>query len=385
VSLAPTADAQREARLARLPGLDLLRALAIVLVFVYHYRIFVSPQPDLGWTSVVGWVGVDLFFVLSGYLISNQLLAGVLRGQTLSLKAFYLRRALRTWPAFWLVLAAYFIWPAAMGGRTPPPLWRFLSFTQNWSLPPGTAFSHAWSLCIEEQFYLVLPLVLLLAWRVGGGVHRAWISLGLFWTGAIVARGVLWAQYGREDFGQISGYHAHIYYATLCRIDEFLPGVAVALLKHKHPMRWQRITAHPHAVTLAALLGSGLMLVLAHGYYVVDGYGYFFFMTTFGYSLIAMSFALLVIAALSPGSALQRLQVPGAYRLALWSYSIYLSHKAVGNLMRAWLQPLGLSATLSLICITVVSVAVGAVLYVLVEAPFMRWRERLAPGSFVAA
>jgi peptidoglycan/LPS O-acetylase OafA/YrhL len=379
VTSALTPDAQRA------PGLDLLRALAIALVFVYHYRIFVSPKPDLGWPSIVGWVGVDLFFVLSGYLISNQLLAGLQRGQTLSLKAFYLRRALRTWPAFWVVLAAYFMWPQAMGGRTPPPLWRFLTFTQNWSLPPGTAFSHAWSLCIEEQFYLVLPLVLLLAMRVGGGVHRAWISLGLLWTAAIVARGVLWAQYGREDFGQISAYHPHIYYATLCRVDEFLPGVAVALIKHKHPARWRHLTAHPHAMLLAAVLGSGLMLTLAHSHYVVDGYGYLFFMTAFGYSLIAMSFALLVIAALSPGSALQRLRVPGAYRLALWSYSIYLSHKAVGNVLRDLLQPTGLAPLLVIACIALASLAVGALLYVLVEAPFMRWRERLAPSSFIAA
>jgi peptidoglycan/LPS O-acetylase OafA/YrhL len=383
VPLTSSPDAQRA------PGLDLLRALAIALVFVYHYRIFVSAQPDLGWTSVVGWVGVDLFFVLSGYLIANQLLAGVLRGQQLSLKNFYLRRALRTWPAFWVVLAAYFVWPAEMGGRTPPPLWRFLTFTQNFQLPPGTAFSHAWSLCIEEQFYLLLPLVMLLALRVGsgvgGGVRRAWLLMALLCLAAVVARSVLWMQYGREDFGQIGGYHPNIYYATLCRIDEFLPGVAVALLKHKHPDLWRRITAHPHAISLLALLASGVMLWLVFSHYVADGEGYFFFMTAFGYSLIAMSFALWVIAAVSPGSLLQRLRVPGAYRLALWSYSIYLSHKAVGHVLRAWLQPLGLSPWLSFVCITMASIAVGALLYVLVEAPFMRWREKLSPSNFVPA
>ena len=61
---------------------------------------------------------------------------------------------------FWLVLAAFALFPAAMGGKPPPPWWRFLTFTQNIGLQPGTAFSHAWSLCVEEQFYLVLPLVL---------------------------------------------------------------------------------------------------------------------------------------------------------------------------------------------------------------------------------
>ena len=108
---------------SRNPGLDTLRACAIALVFVYHYKIFVSSAPSFGWVSDVGWVGVDLFFVLSGYLIANQLFAGIARGERLSLPRFYARRALRTLPVFWLVLAAFALFPAALGGRAPPP-WR---------------------------------------------------------------------------------------------------------------------------------------------------------------------------------------------------------------------------------------------------------------------
>ena len=147
---------------SRNPGLDTLRACAIALVFMYHYEVFVSRASTFGWLGEIGWVGVDLFFVLSGYLIANQLFAGMARGQALSLPRFYARRAFRTLPVFWLVLAFFVLFPAAMGGRPPPPWWRFLTFTQNIGLQPGTAFSHAWSLCVEEQFYLVLPAVLAL-------------------------------------------------------------------------------------------------------------------------------------------------------------------------------------------------------------------------------
>ena len=115
----------------RAQGLDTLRALAIALVFAYHYRVFVSDAPSLGWFSAVGWIGVDLFFVLSGYLIANQVLAGSVVGKPLSLSSFYLRRALRTWPAFWFTLAAYALFRPQLGGKEPPPLWAFLSFTQN--------------------------------------------------------------------------------------------------------------------------------------------------------------------------------------------------------------------------------------------------------------
>ena len=370
----------------RQPGLDTLRALAIVLVFAYHYRIFVSPQPGLGWPAAMGWVGVDLFFVLSGYLIGQQLLAGLVQGQPLQLGAFYARRALRTWPAFWLVLAAYFLMPSVMGGRPPPPLWAFLSFTQNIHLQPGTAFSHAWSLCIEEQFYAVLPLVLLLAVRIGAGRWQAWALLAVLSSMGISMRWWLWGRHGLEAGGQIDGYHPNIYYATWCRADEFLPGVALALLQHLHPAAWQRISAHGRALLVAGLATSALMLLAVDRWYYIDGLGYGFGMTVFGYSGIALAFALLVAAAISPGNGLAHLRVPGAAALARWSYAIYLSHKAVGVVVKAHVAPLlggAAWADWALLLIDIAaSLLVGAGIYRLVERPFMRLRQRWVPGSF---
>jgi len=366
----------------RTAGLDTLRAIAIVLVFMYHYMVFVSREPTFGWASVVGWVGVDLFFVLSGYLIGNQVFAGMARGEQLSLKAFYARRALRTWPAFWFVLAAYFLLPSVMGGKQPPPLWSFLTFTQNFDLQPGTAFSHAWSLCIEEQFYFALPLFALVALRVGGGRARAWAVLFILLAAGIASRALLWVSYGREELGQIEGYHPNIYYATLCRFDEFLPGIAVALLKNFHPRFWQRIERHGQLLLLGGLAATGSMLYAAYHFYYIDGYGYGFFMSVFGYSLVAVAFSLLVMAALSPTSLLHRFRLPGAYHLALWSYSIYLTHKAVGHVLNGYAKTFALSPTATVAAISVVSIAVGAALYWLVEAPFMAIRERYFPSTF---
>lgn len=367
----------------RANGLDTLRALAIALVFMYHYMVFVSREPTFGWASEVGWVGVDLFFVLSGYLIGNQLFAGLARGETLSLKFFYARRALRTWPAFWVVLAAYFLFPSAMGGKEPPPLWQFLSFTQNIQLRPGTAFSHAWSLCIEEQFYFVLPLVVLLALRIGTRRGQAWLLLALLVVVAVVARASLWSVYGREDFGAIKGYYPNVYYATLCRFDEFVPGLAVALLKNFHPQLWQRVTAHGRANFALGVTATTLMLWAMYRSYYIDGYGYGFAMTAFGYSAVAAAFALLVISALSPASPLQRVRIPGAYHLALWSYSIYLSHKPLAHILNQYGQQHGWSSSATLAAITTASVVLGAVLYRLVEAPFMQLRDSRFPGNFV--
>lgn len=365
-------------------GLDTLRALAIVLVFVYHYRVFVSGEPALGWASTVGWVGVDLFFVLSGYLIGNQIFVGLVARRQLSLSSFYARRALRTWPVFWVVLAAYFLFPSAMGGRPPPALWTFLTFTQNYQLQPGTAFSHAWSLCIEEQFYLAMPLVVLVALRVGTRRDQAWLLLLALLVAGVATRAVLWSRYGRESIGGIEGYYPHIYYATVCRFDEFLPGIAVALVKNFHPLLWRRMMARGVALFLLGVACTAAAFYGVHSHYFIDGYGYPFFMTVFGYSGLAAAFSLLVASALSQRSPLHFIRVPGAYRLALWSYSIYLSHKAVAYILNKFAQQYSVAPTLKFLAITAASVAVGALLYRLVELPFMNLRERKFPGLFRA-
>jgi peptidoglycan/LPS O-acetylase OafA/YrhL len=366
------------AHASRANGLDTLRAAAIALVFMYHYMAFVSGTETFGWASVVGWTGVDLFFVLSGYLISNQIFAGLARGATLSPGSFYARRALRTLPVFWLVLALYFLFPAVMGGKPPPPLWRFLTFTQNIGLHSGTAFSHAWSLCIEEQFYLILPLVLVVGARFGCSRSQGWTLMSALLLVGVGSRVILWLDYGTG----YAGYYPHIYYATLCRFDEFLPGIAIAMLKNFHRPLWEGVTRHGQRVLAIGALATAALLYSVYQFYRTEEGGYTFFMTAAGYSLIALAFAVLVTAALSPNSWLHRVRIPGAYHIALWSYSIYVSHKAVMMILQRLLQPYRLAPFMVVGIIMIASILVGALLYWLVESPFMAIRARRFPTSF---
>ncbi|PTT77482.1 hypothetical protein DBR42_25095 [Pelomonas sp. HMWF004] len=145
----------------RLPGLDLLRSIAIVWVMLFHSFVAGGLGPDFAWLSRYGWAGVDIFFVLSGFLIGSQLLQTLQRGQRLSLPDFYARRAWRILPAFTVVLAVYLAFPVL---REEPGLeawWQFATFTLNLFIDYGSnqAFSHAWSLCVEEHFYLLFPWV----------------------------------------------------------------------------------------------------------------------------------------------------------------------------------------------------------------------------------
>jgi peptidoglycan/LPS O-acetylase OafA/YrhL len=363
---------------ARNHGLDTLRALAIVLVFVYHYMVFVSGQNTFGFLSQVGWIGVDLFFALSGYLIGNQIFAAIRSGRPFSLKRFYARRLLRTLPNYYVVLALYFLWPWFRGESALLPLWKFVTFTQNWELRPGTAFSHAWSLCIEEQFYILLPAAALLFAAMRRSLLWVWIGIAASLVGSMCLRAYLWKHFveGSPEGGL--NYMRFIYYSSFCRFDELVAGVALALAKNYHPAAWQRITARGN---LVLLLGAGVTSATVYMLLQDErGLG----MTVFGFPLLALGFSLLIVAAVSGRSILRSTRVPGAGKLALWSYASYLTHKQVCILANGYLQPRGIGPdSLAGVAIMIaLSLLAGWLLYRVVETPFMALRERFVPTNF---
>jgi peptidoglycan/LPS O-acetylase OafA/YrhL len=363
----------------RIHGLDTLRALAIALVFMNHYTLFVSPATSFGVFGELGWAGVDLFFALSGYLIGGQIIRAIASPEGLSLGRFYARRLLRTLPNFYVVLALFYCWPAFRGASPLLPIRQFLTFTANLGLEPGSAFSYAWSLCVEEQFYLLLPALALLVAALGR--RRPVPTLALAWSllaaGVVIGmlvRGQAWQLHvARAAHGMgLHGYYKFIYYASLCRGDELLAGVALALLQTCHPNLWRRLCAHGNA----SLAGGIVATALALRWFWLDHYGHA--TTLFGYPLLALGCGLLVLAALSPGSILYTLRVPGATQLALWSYAIYLTHKQLCLMLKPVLAARGIEATsgAGIALMLAASLLAGWLLYALVEAPFMALRRR---------
>ena len=132
----------------RMVGPDILRSLAILLVMLVHLPLNATPGV-LVTVREYGWLGVDIFFVLSGYLIGTQLFKEVTRTGAVDFKSFYLRRAFRIFPAFFVVLALYALVPVLRDNPTMQPLWKFATFTVNLGFDPreGNAFSQAWDAC----------------------------------------------------------------------------------------------------------------------------------------------------------------------------------------------------------------------------------------------
>ena len=357
-----------------------MRAIAILWVMLFHFRFSYTP-PALHGLARTGWMGVDLFFVLSGYLIGSQLLRPYLAGKTPSLADFYFRRAFRILPAYLTVLALYLVVPSFREALGLSPAWQFLTFTENFQINyfNDQAFSHVWSLCVEEHFYLVLPVLVLLMMRKPGFGKSLTVILGILIFG-IAIRGYIFnhqlaaglASDERESF--ITLYIEKIYYPTYTRLDGLLMGVVLAVIKTFRPVWWQKLMFHGYAVLASGIACSAGAIWLFHDRFSFAG-------TVFGFPLLSLGLALIVAASISPLCALSR--IPGFAVPATLAYSLYLTHKEIGHLDQLYLgRFLASGATwMSFGVAIVTSLMAAALLYMLVERPFLKWRERITSRS----
>src|SRR5579859_2038499 len=276
----------------RIPALDGLRGMAILLVLLLHATLAIEPEARTErflafWTSG-GWAGVDLFFVLSGFLITGILWDT--KGRSGFLRAFYARRALRILPLYYLVLALliFAIGRGAIAGFEPL-YWLHLS---DFALAHGwfsdARYNGQWSLAIEEQFYLVWPaLVLLLGRRRLLGICAILIGLALASRIALVFDGAA---------------SVAIYVLPWCRMDTLATGAALALLA-RGPLGLGLYVRAAQIILLST--GAALLLI------GITDQGFVYslpLMQTIGYSLVAGFWgALLVLAvAAKPGAWLSR-------------------------------------------------------------------------------
>lgn len=361
----------------KLYGLDHLRALAIIMVFLFHYgRLF--PHPE--WIESIsrfGWTGVDLFFVLSGYLIASQLFLNIATNGKFSLKEFFVKRFFRIIPGYLFVLALYYYFPFVREREGLAPLWKYLTFTQNIALDLRTqgTFSHAWSLCIEEQFYICLPFIL---W---GGISfkvfpkSFWIIPVLFVLGFVLRYSIY--QYAIEPLKQINEgwavfWYKWIYYPTWCRLDGLLVGVGIAALFQFKPRIREGITKHGNTFLLLSLV----MLIAAY-FICYDTSS--FQASVFGFPLVSVGYGLLVIGAISPTSVLYKCNSNLTMFMATISYAMYLSHKMVIHVVQELLFNGGIdmeSNTAFGVSLTL-SIGIAVLMHQMIEGPFQKLRNKI--------
>lgn len=202
--------------LVHIPELDGLRGLAVLAVIFYHICLHWPFLPNrVRAVAAMGWMGVDLFFALSGFLITRILLRSD-RG-VLSLRNFYVKRALRIWPLYFCLLLVFCC--ELLFTKTPYPILRCLLFCQNYlpQFPSPHNFDQTWSLCVEEQFYLIWPILVFFLPRAS----LPWLLL----SAMVGCPALRWAALERGVGDKL------LYTASQYRLDSIAAGSLLAFLQ----------------------------------------------------------------------------------------------------------------------------------------------------------
>jgi peptidoglycan/LPS O-acetylase OafA/YrhL len=320
----------------RMPALDGLRGLAILSVFLYHYAGGRDQHPTslllraMYGVTQFGWAGVDLFFVLSGFLITGILFDT--QNDPGYFRKFYARRSLRIFPIYYLFLAVTAVVGVAIGVH-----WRsgdgwfllYAGFPAALISPeiiPQSAYiriTHLWSLCMEEQFYLVWPWMI----AVLAAPKRILRTCVALMCGALALRALVWGA------GWLGAGWAYTFLPF--RMDSLALGAALAILiRGQHTEKLAK--AAPYVLGVAA---AGLLVVFgASGTTEHDGP----WMNTIGFTLIAWaSGSLLVLGVLRHGAIYKIFSAAALRTLGKYSYGLYLYHFPLAVVLDPLKPPLG--------------------------------------------
>ncbi len=349
------------------PALDGLRGLAILLVVLYHNFSFINY-------SVFGWIGVDLFFVLSGYLITGLLLNSL--ESTHYIRNFYIKRVLRIFPLYYLCLIIFIIILPSIGVYNRElqyyvdnQLW-FWFYLQNWLLSfhfpkTGALLNHFWSLAVEEQFYLVWPFIIL--WL------RKPKKLLIFILGILllllVSRSIVWMC-----------KFPHLNYTTLytfTRIDGICIGCIIALL---HRINFNFLRNNMAVIVI-------ILAIMNFGFYFLNKVGDFPYLAFVGYTTFAAMFGLLIHEAVTGDTKIINVifRHPVLKFFGIVSYGFYVFHWPVylvaqPGLHRFFLANIHLAEAMSKVVTSVIATLMAFVLsiisYYTFEIKFLKLKEK---------
>ena len=339
------------------PALDGLRAVAVIAVVLFH----AGATSDLSGVAPGGFIGVSVFFTLSGYLVTTLLLRQIAGGGGLDLGRFWTRRLKRLAPAslvvvFVTVLLSSRFWPGMTTSDALAGAFGYTNWHVIWSgedallrtiVGPLGPF---WSLAIEEQFYLLLVVVVIVAVRTARPIRTLTIVIACGWSASVVVQLLAdWPQYQLE-------------FSTITRASELLAGSALAVLIHARPEIQARLSSLLRPVGIVAM--SIVVLLAATTDYdppwLLHG----------GYGAMSLVNAALVMSLLAPGPLTRALAWAPAVAIGRLSYSWYLVHWPVILMLTP--DRTGLESWALLALKVVASLAVAMILHRAVEQPVRR-------------
>ncbi|MBM4376983.1 MAG: acyltransferase [Deltaproteobacteria bacterium] len=374
------------------PALHGLRVLGILSVIQIHVSFELGAHrllPIESWLYQLSqriWFGMDMFFFLSGFLIGTILLLPDASGAGGTLK-FYARRSFRIIPAYYVVLTAL----ALLKPLDPlqrAQLWREYAYVTNYSDVGHVVMMWAWSLCVEEHFYLLVPLLVALVRRVSS--HRARIgALALLWLSGFGARFLV----SRYQLPSRPGDGFQLLYIpSHTRYDILLAGVLLAYLWHTERPRIEglmaRVPVRIASVALSALLFGALVVVPGEALH--GAWGLLRIGTVTGLAYLNLITYLIT----TRGVAVKVLGHRSFLVFATLGYGVYLVHMPfvttvgfVAYLRLAFLYrlPVPFAFALAVLAVFFVSLAFGYLLHLLVEKPALYLRDRLVPAKPPAA
>jgi peptidoglycan/LPS O-acetylase OafA/YrhL len=356
---ATTSGSATTSRLGYRPELDGLRGIAIIIVVAIH----TSDWPR------GGLLGVDIFFTLSGFLITTLLLEEWLAHGRISLRDFYLRRYFRLFPALFVLIAAYtaFVLAFSHGGdgmRLRGAAYG-LTYVANWVMAfnrpyPEWEIGHLWSLAVEEQFYLLWPamLVLLLRGHLRGvpDLRRvAWIILGLIVV--VIGWRTFLDLHGVDD--------SRLYFGTDARFDELLIGCLAATLF----VRRRTGTSRRLPIVVGGALGAAFL-----GWRIFEPNLRSAWSFKIGYTLFALATALVIYACTTDAFPLLRRVLSARWLVFVGgiSYSLYLWHVSADLFVQRFVH---LARPESIAVEVMLAVGIASASYYLIELPFLRLRR----------
>ena len=346
----------------RVIQLDFVRGLAILLVITYHAMTLPNTnhpvEQILSAARHVGWMGVDLFFVLSGFLVGGLLVQEWMKSGTIRIGRFLVRRMFKIWPAYYF----YIFFQIAMRRHPLTTFWwQNLLNIQNYA---GTSLNHTWSLAVEEHFYLCLPIVLL--WIHRNRYTRSHIirTLVCLCIAVLIIRTASYVAIGTG----MSQWETHT------RLDSLLFGVLLSYYMYNSRRQFDELLELRLLLTFLSILVFAIALV--------SGGHQSAYMSTAGYTVNYICFSALLLLVYGYEGALIRTPM---YRATAWigrySYGIYLWHLSVREpavKLCSHLPP-SVGWLVLLIVQYAAAIALGVLVTKLVEFPMLRVRERLFP------